>query len=168
MTKALLPSLFQSRGRLINISSAAGKQAYRGLSAYSASKHAIVGFYNTLRMEIAGFGVDVITIYPGGMKTSIGDAFGKMTQEYWNLLTPEKQEFYGPEFNRGLEDTPNILGDPNLVVGKIIECITSPQPKNEYVVGKDATIFSWFPFVLPWLFYLSSPIPRGLKKQHSS
>ena len=65
VTNMCLPLLKRGHGRLLNVSSVAGVYGYPGLSAYCATKHAVEGFSQVLRLELAKFGVDVVTIQPG-------------------------------------------------------------------------------------------------------
>lgn len=60
-----LPHIVKARGRIVGISSIAGYFSSPGSSAYNASKFAMRGFFNALRMELAGRGVSVTMIYPG-------------------------------------------------------------------------------------------------------
>jgi len=67
-----LPHLKSSRGRIVAISSLAGKTGVPTLTGYSASKHAMAGFFDSLRQEIARDGVSVTLVYPGFVATDIG------------------------------------------------------------------------------------------------
>ena len=72
VTKAFLPLMRkQGQGCIINISSISGKVAFPGLSPYIASKHAIEGWSESLRLEMQPFGVKVVLIEPGSYKTNI-------------------------------------------------------------------------------------------------
>lgn len=64
-----LPHLKRSRGRIVGISSLTGKAGVPTRTGYSASKHAMVGFFDSLRVELAGTGVSVTMIYPGFIDT---------------------------------------------------------------------------------------------------
>jgi short-subunit dehydrogenase len=66
-----LPHLKQSKGRLVGVSSLAGKTGVPTRTGYSASKHAMVGLFDSLRVELAGTGVSVTVIYPGFVATEI-------------------------------------------------------------------------------------------------
>ncbi len=66
-----LPYLKQSKGRLVAVSSMAGKAGVPTRSGYAASKHAMVGFFDTLRIEIANDGVSVTIIYPDFVASEI-------------------------------------------------------------------------------------------------
>jgi short-subunit dehydrogenase len=70
-THYALPELKKSRGRIVAISSLAGKAGVPTLSGYSASKHAMLGFFDSLRMEIAPSGVSVTVICPGFVATDV-------------------------------------------------------------------------------------------------
>jgi len=70
-THYALPHLLASRGRLVGISSLAGRTGVPTRSGYAASKHAMTGFFDTLRIELAEAGVSVTMIYPGFVSTGI-------------------------------------------------------------------------------------------------
>jgi NADP-dependent 3-hydroxy acid dehydrogenase YdfG len=72
-----LPHLKQSKGRLVAVSSLAGKNGIPTRSGYAASKHAMAGFFDSLRIELADAGVSVTVIYPGFVTSEIRTrAFG--------------------------------------------------------------------------------------------
>ncbi len=72
-----LPYLKQTRGRIIGVSSLTGKAGVPTRSGYAASKHAMVGFFDSLRIELRGSGVSVTMAYPGFVATGVqGRGFG--------------------------------------------------------------------------------------------
>jgi NAD(P)-dependent dehydrogenase (short-subunit alcohol dehydrogenase family) len=73
-THAALPALRQSRGQIIVISSVAGFSPLIGRTGYAASKHALHGFFDSLRPELAGAGVGVTLVCPGAVDTPIREA----------------------------------------------------------------------------------------------
>ncbi len=76
-THHALPHLGRSRGRIVGVSSLTGKTGVPTRSAYAASKHAMAGFFDSLRIELDGTGVSVTMIYPGFVSTEIRErAFG--------------------------------------------------------------------------------------------
>jgi short-subunit dehydrogenase len=76
-THAALPHLVRSRGRIVAVSSLAGKTGVPTRTAYAASKHAMAGFFDSLRIELAPRGVTVTMIYPGFVATGVRrHAFG--------------------------------------------------------------------------------------------
>jgi short-subunit dehydrogenase len=77
LTYYALPHLKQARGRLVAVSSLAGKNGVPTRSGYAASKHAMVGFFDSLRIELMETGVGVTVIYPGFVTSEIRErAFG--------------------------------------------------------------------------------------------
>jgi len=70
-THHALPHLRASRGRIVGISSLAGRTGVPTRTGYSASKHAMTGFFDSLRIELDGSGVSVTMIYPGFVATGI-------------------------------------------------------------------------------------------------
>jgi short-subunit dehydrogenase len=72
MTQVLIPMLrSETPGRIVNVSSISGKNAAPFLSVYAASKHAIEGFSEALRKEMLIFGIKVVVVAPGSIKTPI-------------------------------------------------------------------------------------------------
>jgi short-subunit dehydrogenase len=70
-TRHALPHLRESKGLLVGISSLAGRVGMPTRTGYSAAKHAMTGFFDSLRIELDGSGVDVTMIYPGFVATGI-------------------------------------------------------------------------------------------------
>jgi NAD(P)-dependent dehydrogenase (short-subunit alcohol dehydrogenase family) len=66
-----LPHLKRTRGRIVGVSSLTGKTGVPTRSGYAASKHAMAGFFDSLRIELAGSGVTVTMVYPGFVATGI-------------------------------------------------------------------------------------------------
>ena len=72
LTKAVIPLMKEQRsGNIVGVSSIAGKMGSPVSSAYSASKHAVNGFYDTLRMELYSYGINVQTVCPGPVRSNI-------------------------------------------------------------------------------------------------
>ncbi|HEX2206871.1 MAG TPA: SDR family oxidoreductase [Longimicrobium sp.] len=76
-THAALPHLKRTRGRIVGVSSLTGRAGVPTRSGYAASKHAMAGFFDSLRIELADDGVSVTMVYPGFVSTGIRQrAFG--------------------------------------------------------------------------------------------
>jgi short-subunit dehydrogenase len=72
-----LPHLKKTRGRIVGVSSLTGKTGVPTRSGYAASKHAMTGFFDSVRIELDGSGVTVTMVYPGFVATEIRErAFG--------------------------------------------------------------------------------------------
>ena len=70
-THAALPHLKATRGRIVNVASLTGKTGVPTRTGYAASKHAMAGFFDSLRIELRGSGVSVTTVYPGFVATGV-------------------------------------------------------------------------------------------------
>jgi short-subunit dehydrogenase len=71
LTHAALPELRRTQGLIVGVSSLAGKTGVPGRTTYCASKFALSGFYEALRIELAGSGVDITMVFPGVVDTEI-------------------------------------------------------------------------------------------------
>lgn len=77
VTKAFLPDMIERRDcDIINIASSAGKNAFVGGTAYSASKHAVIGMSKSLMLEVRQYGIRVVAISPGSVDTAFFDKAG--------------------------------------------------------------------------------------------
>ena len=97
-TRAALPALLRSRGQLVVLSSVAGFAPLFGRTGYAASKHALHGFFDTLRAELADSGVNVLLVCPSFIDTPLrrnatdgaGHSAGQAPVPVGGLLTPEQ------------------------------------------------------------------------------
>jgi NAD(P)-dependent dehydrogenase (short-subunit alcohol dehydrogenase family) len=128
------PSLKGPKGRIVMISSVAGKNGNPLMSAYSASKFAIEGLSESLRREMMLFGIDVVIIAPGAVKTPI-----------WSKAEEvDISAFRNSPFFPALERIRKFmlqLGETGLPAEKIAEAIagalTSASPKVRYQITPD-------------------------------
>lgn len=95
VTSMVLPKMRERRfGHIINIASQAGKLATPKSSVYSATKHAVLGYSNSLRMELADFGINVTTVNPGPISTN----FFNIADEQGTYLQNIKRWVLKPEY----------------------------------------------------------------------
>jgi short-subunit dehydrogenase len=88
-TKALLPGMLERRrGHIVNIASVAGRFAAPGEAAYSATKFAVVGFSQSLALELHGTGVGVSLVDPGPVDTGFFEARGDDYRRRWPRQVP--------------------------------------------------------------------------------
>ena len=86
-----LPYLKQTQGRIVGVASLAGKTGVPTRTGYAASKHAMAGFFDSLRIEVAPYKVSVTMIYPGFVATAIREqAFGKDGQSVGRSTVRER------------------------------------------------------------------------------
>jgi len=139
LTQLVTPHMrAQASGRIINISSIGGK-FYEPLGAwYHATKFAVEGFSDSLRIELAPFGIDVVIIEPGPIRTE------------WNEISRESltetsrggafEEMAG-NVRQVLEraDTSKLMSSPpDVVARKIVKAATAGNPRARYPVGRNA------------------------------
>jgi len=85
-TKAVLPAMLERRsGHIVNVASVAGKLVTKKATGYAATKHAVVGFSNALRMELHGTGVGLSTVNPGPIATNFFERADPSGQYLANL-----------------------------------------------------------------------------------
>src|SRR4051794_2335311 len=95
VTKAFLPLLRRSRGRIVNMSSIGGRVAQPFGGPYIASKFALEGITDVLRVELLEWDIDVIAIEPGTIATPIWEKSSREADDVLEKLTPELRELYG-------------------------------------------------------------------------
>ena len=128
------PTLKGPKGRIVMISSVAGRSGNPLASAYSASKHAIEGLSESLRREMMLFGIDVIIIAPGAVKTPIWSKADEVD------ISPYRNSPFFPALEK-IRKFMAQLGETGLPAEKIAEVIatalTSAAPKVRYQVSPD-------------------------------
>ncbi|SIO33872.1 Short-chain dehydrogenase [Bradyrhizobium erythrophlei] len=128
------PSLKGPRGRIVMISSVAGKNGNPLTSAYSASKHAIEGLSESLRRELMLFGIDVIIVAPGAVKTPIWSKAEEVD------ISAYQNSPYFPAL-KGMRKYMLKLGETGLPAEKIAERIAgalrSANPRVRYQITPD-------------------------------
>jgi NAD(P)-dependent dehydrogenase (short-subunit alcohol dehydrogenase family) len=128
------PTLKGPKGRIVMISSVAGKSGNPLMAAYSASKHAIEGLSESLRREMMLFGIDVVIIAPGAVKTPIWSKAEDVDISAYN-----NSPFF-PALQR-IRKFMMQLGETGLPAEKIAEAIaealTSAHPKVRYQLTPD-------------------------------
>ena len=135
VTQAVLPIMRkQGSGRIINISSGAGRIGYPGGSAYVSSKFALEGLSESMAYEIEQFGIKTVLVEPGFVRTKIGEnmAISKKTQDP-NSPYSQMMQMMSSNQERMLENG----SDADLVASVVAEAATSKEPNLRYLAGKD-------------------------------
>ncbi|XP_059849134.1 17-beta-hydroxysteroid dehydrogenase type 2-like isoform X2 [Hypanus sabinus] len=154
VTKVFLPLLRQAKGRLINVSSLAGSVPIMRFAPYNASKAALSIFSNTLRFELAIWGVKVAIIQPSLFKTGIFGTNDQRNRRYMELLqqlSPEVRKDYGESYlNSPKELYPAVQSriTENLqpVLKDIVNALLANNPRRLYTPGSGA-------FLIPLIYH---------------
>lgn len=138
MTQLVLPSMRENKyGKIVNISSVGGKIHTKFGAWYHATKFAVEGFSDCLRVEVEPFGIDVIVIEPGGIKTEWGTIAAD------NLKKSSEKGAYAKEASKSSEMMKklyigNRLTDPIVIANTIVKAATTNKPKTRYLIGFSA------------------------------
>lgn len=143
VTKAVLPVMRkQKSGKIINISSIGGK-VYSPLGGwYHATKHAVEGWSDCLRVETKEFGIDTIIIEPGTIKTNFGQTRLKNFVEPENSPYSRIAESMKKVIANGYK--PGNYSEPEVVSNTIFKAANSNNPKTRYTTGKRASSTLFF------------------------
>ena len=148
LTKKVIPIMRnQKSGKIINMSSMGGK-VYTPFGAwYHATKYALEGWSDCLRIELKSFGINVILIEPGVIKTEFQDVMMDSTVER-SIGTPYEKKLKALEKATQEMYARGIGSPPSVITKLIIKAINSPNPKRRYVGGLFAKpmlfIKKWF------------------------
>ena len=134
-TQEVLPIMRKQRsGMIVNISSGAGRFGYPTGSAYVSTKFAVEGLSESMSYEVEPFGIKVILIEPGVIKTNFFNS---------SVLAKKSQDPNSPyaPLMKGMEDSVNKMmengSSPQYVAEVVFHAITSESPKLRYLAGKD-------------------------------
>ncbi len=152
MTKAVLPTMRKQRsGHILQITSVGGRAPAPMLSSYSASKFALEGWSEALRIEVHSLGIRVVLIEPGAYDTDIWErnlviGKGALSQE-----SPHKER--SQRFAEFVKGRAPKRRDAREVAQAIVRAVKDPNPKLRYLVGPDAKMQIWFRRLTPWRTY---------------
>jgi short-subunit dehydrogenase len=146
LIKAVLPRMREQRnGLIINTASSVGRFSSAVLGWYASTKYAIEGMSDALRMEVKPFGIDVVVIEPGVVKTEFGRvalaALDKIEQpeDYKTLVLASKKY---------LENMYAKSPGPESTADAVLKAIKAKRPKTRYATTTDAKLL---PIVRQWI-----------------
>ena len=143
VTQAFLPLLRQAQGRIINISSMAGRVAGPWTGPYHASKFALEALTDSLRQELAPWGIKVVSVEPGIIATSIWETSLARGRRLVAQLPVQAHSLYGERIQKRIARAEQSAGSgipPKQVAVVILKALTIRRPKTRYTVGNDAKI----------------------------
>lgn len=136
MIQAVLPTMRkQKSGTIVNVSSVAGRIGFPASPAYISSKFALEGLSESMRYELAPFGIKTIIIEPGVIKTNFFAALKNPTRPD----SPYKD--LADKVMQGLTMMSEMGTPPKEVASTIIKALISENPLPRYPVGNDAIMF---------------------------
>lgn len=154
LTRRVLPIMRkQGHGRIIQNSSILGVVAMPHYSAYNASKFALEGFSNTLRLELRGTNIHVSIICPGPIYSKLREnayelyqqTLAKQSSDVYKEAYKKMEESY---FKREKSET-KITNEPDVVVKDVIHALESSRPCAHYYVGRPAKLLAFLRRILP-------------------
>jgi NAD(P)-dependent dehydrogenase (short-subunit alcohol dehydrogenase family) len=150
ITQAVLPAMRAQRsGHVIMVSSETGRMGSPGIGSYSASKFALEGWSETLRLETRALGIKVVLVEPGAFKTDIWDRNARLNEVLVTGNSPNQER--GRKVKEWAVTTPKA--DPQRVADLIARIADDPDPRLRYMIGRDAFLRWWLCNLLPWKWY---------------
>jgi NAD(P)-dependent dehydrogenase (short-subunit alcohol dehydrogenase family) len=152
VTQGFLGLLRQSRGRIINMGSIAGRSPNPYLGAYNASKFALEALTDVMRMELRPWGISVSIIEPGSIATPIWDKSLTQSEIGQESLSQSAQKLYGQRMNIVRQKMQIIASkgiSPEMVAQTVVHALTANKPKTRYLIGQDAKIGALLKHILP-------------------
>lgn len=138
-TQAFLPMIRKTKGRIVHISSVAGRIAMPFLGPYAASKHAVEALADSQRVELKTWGIHVALIEPGAISTPIWEKSKREAVELRRELPPPCEQYYGKVLDTMPDRTQEMerMGvPPEQVARRVFHALTARHPRTRYLVGK--------------------------------
>jgi NAD(P)-dependent dehydrogenase (short-subunit alcohol dehydrogenase family) len=157
VTQAMLPALRVASdagkdARIVMIGSIGGRLAGPMLGPYHAAKFGLAGLTDSLRAELAPFGVRVVLIEPGSIATPIWRRGGAAAEELLKSLPPEAARYAGQiEAAQATAAKSAARGiPPERAARFIVKALTDPHPRPRQVIGRDAQVAAALVRLLPY------------------
>lgn len=135
LARLALPAMREAGdGRIVNVSSIYGRTTTPLTGWYQAAKHALEAVSDALRIEVAGAGVKVVLVEPGGFRTNIWEDFQR------DVAARDGSRYGGAYQRTGrlMRLSSPIMGDPAQCARVIAGAVASSRPRARYLVGYDA------------------------------
>lgn len=138
MTQLVLPGMRQQRwGKVVNVSSVGGRMALPGGAFYHGTKWAVEAMSDSLRFEVTGFGIDVILIEPGAIRTNFGETAIEKIDASEPPNSPYREFRERLKFN--IRDAyegrmAKLSAGPEAVSSVIVQAVAAAKPKTRYPI----------------------------------
>jgi NAD(P)-dependent dehydrogenase (short-subunit alcohol dehydrogenase family) len=152
VTRALLPALLNTRGRVVNISSIGGRIAWPLIGPYTASKFALEAVTDALRREVGAHGVHVVSVEPGGIATPVWDKSRAEAERMIAAMPADVRRRYDGAIAgivRHAERLARTGLPPDAVAEVVADALTARRPRTRYLVGREAKAQALLARVLP-------------------
>lgn len=152
VTQTLLPVLRRGRGRVVNVTSAAGRAGVPLMAPYVSAKHALEGLSDVMRLEFRQLGIQVAVIEPGFVGTEMGGKLQRDTEGTVGSLPEDGRRRYGPALGKLAEGIGHhaAIGSPPEVIAKdVLHALTSKRPRTRYPSGAGAKPMLFMRRMLP-------------------
>jgi NAD(P)-dependent dehydrogenase (short-subunit alcohol dehydrogenase family) len=168
VTQAVLPALRASRGRVVFVSSLSGRVATPMMGAYNASKYALEGMADALRMELSPWGVKVVLVEPAQTDTDLWRNAEETVEQTVAGLSDQHRQLYEKHITgmrKGVRLSQKLAAPADGVAVVIEKALTASRPRARYVVGTPARVqASLLPLtptpVLDFVLKAASGVPR--------
>ena len=152
MTKAVLPIIRrQHAGHIIQISSVGGRASAPMLGSYNASKFALEGWSEALRIELHSLGIRVVLVEPGDYDTDIWERNVVISRQASDPNSPNRER--SRRFAEFVKSRAGKRRDPREVARLIVQIANHPDPRLRYLIGPDARMHLLFRALAPWRRY---------------
>ncbi|MCI0488383.1 MAG: SDR family NAD(P)-dependent oxidoreductase [Blastocatellia bacterium] len=140
LSQLVIPIMRKQRsGRIINVSSVAGRIARPLSSVYDATKHALEAISDGLRGELAPFGIQVVVIEPGFIATEFLQVADEVSRPVIEQAGPYAQFYEG--FKKGYSRMRRLAGRPDDIAELIARALTVERPRPRYAAPRHARLF---------------------------
>lgn len=168
LTQLALPGMRHAGGgRIVNIGSMGGRVTFPGGGVYHATKHSLEAISDALRFEVRGFGIDVVLIQPGLIRTGFSDVAVASMERLGSGESPyagfdrEVAQITADSFRKGL--IARLAGEPDDVAAVVEGALAADRPKARYRVARSArllmTLRRWMTDSM-WDAFLGRTYPR--------
>jgi NAD(P)-dependent dehydrogenase (short-subunit alcohol dehydrogenase family) len=143
VTQAVLPRLRASRGRIVFVSSLSGRVAAPMFGPYNASKFALEGMADALRMELAPWGIRVVLVEPAQTDTDLWRHADRDLDNAVASLSESHRELYAKHiagFRKSIPRSQRMAASVDGVAAAIERALTARRPRARYVVGASARV----------------------------
>jgi NAD(P)-dependent dehydrogenase (short-subunit alcohol dehydrogenase family) len=150
--QAFLPLLRQARGRILNVSSVGGRVTIPFNGTFCASKYAFESISDALRMELLPWGIHVIVIEPGGIRTAAGDKLVADSDAMLKRFSTSETKLYAQAYRAFVQSLLKIEEEgvgPEVMAETVLRAFTVRTPRTRYPVGPKSRLLPFLATLLP-------------------